>query len=219
MLAIALAVSIVAYLIVHWADGKMADRKILQCAQILVAVGWFFTFDYEASILSYTSFIVGVTIGSFSIPICKMALLSMYSKILGPNHAVSATQGPYMGILIAVGATAKAVEPMWSRSTFHISKLLCFGITCAGELLSVLLAAVLWEHLRPHLDNQRMSFITLEGEEQARTMPYETNEDNEEVGTPSDRSDDSYMRDCVEPSKAVSAPLHTALLELPRIKL
>lgn len=90
VLAIALAVTVVAYLVVHWSDGKVIDRKILQCAQILVAVGWFFTFDYEANILSYTSFIAGVTIGSFSIPICRLALVSMYSKILGPNPAVLA---------------------------------------------------------------------------------------------------------------------------------
>ena len=91
VLLIALAVSIVAYGFLHWADGKITDRVILHWAQILVAVGWFFTFDYEASILSYTSFILGVTIGSFAIPICKMALMSMFSKILGPNRAVLST--------------------------------------------------------------------------------------------------------------------------------
>lgn len=91
VLVIALAVSVAAYGFVHWVDGKVLDRVILQWAQVIVAVGWFFTFDYEASILSYTSFIVGVTIGSFAIPICKMALMSMFSKILGPNRAVLAT--------------------------------------------------------------------------------------------------------------------------------
>ncbi len=88
ILAIALAVSVVAYLIVHWADGKITDRKLLQFAQVMVAVGWFFTFDFTLSILTFSSFVIGVAIGSFSIPICRIALLSIYSKILGPNRAV-----------------------------------------------------------------------------------------------------------------------------------
>ena len=88
ILAIALTVSVGAYLVVHWADGKISDRKLLQCAQIVVAVGWFFTFDFTVSILTEHSFFIGVAIGSFSIPICRMALLSIYSKILGPNRAV-----------------------------------------------------------------------------------------------------------------------------------
>lgn len=118
-----------------------------------------------------------------------------------------------MGILIATGATAKAVEPLWTRITIPISKLLCFGITCAMEILSVLIAALLWQHLRPHIDNERMSFITLDGADIGTLLPVGS---YEEIPTPSDHSDDSYMRDCLIPQKAFSTALNTKLLEMPK---
>ena len=121
-----------------------------------------------------------------------------------------------MGVLIAIGATAKAVEPLWSRFTFPISKLLCFGITCAMEILSVLLAACLWKDLRPHIDNERMSFITLDGADIGTLLPMTS---YEEIPSPSDHSDDSYMRDCLVPQKSFSTALNTRLLEAPKRSL
>lgn len=119
-----------------------------------------------------------------------------------------------MGLLIGIGATAKAVEPLWSRSTFPISKLLCFGITCAAELLSVLLAALLWTHLRPHIENERMSFITLDGMDAGTLIQVASYED---IPTPSDHSDDSYMQDCMLPQKNLTTmTLGARLLEVPK---
>lgn len=118
-----------------------------------------------------------------------------------------------MGLLIAIGATAKALEPLWSRSTFPISKLLCFGVTCAAEVFSVLLAALLWSHIRPHEENQRMSFITLDGADAGTLIQVGSYED---IPTPSDHSDDSYMRDSMLPSKIFSSTLSAKLLEVPK---
>lgn len=104
-----------------------------------------------------------------------------------------------MGVFIAIGATAKAVEPLWTRSTFQYSKLLCFGLACAFQVLSVLLSALCWSHLRPHLENQRMSYIILD--EVSQEDPVKSEDD----GSPSDHSADSYMRD-IEPGRLVPSP-------------
>jgi len=97
-----------------------------------------------------------------------------------------------MGVFIATGAVAKAVEPLWTRSTFHYSTLLCFGLTCACQVLSVLLSALCWSHLRPHVENQRMSYIILDEGSQEGQVKSE-----DEDRSPSDHSEDSYMRDIV----------------------
>ena len=97
-----------------------------------------------------------------------------------------------MGVFIALGAFAKAVEPLWTRSTFKYSKLLCFGITCASQVLCILLSALFWSHLQPHVENRRMSHITLD-----EVTPEDQGKEEDESRTPSDHSEDSYMRDIV----------------------
>jgi hypothetical protein len=206
-------VSVAGYTIVHWADGKVSDRKLLQTAQIATVVGWFFTFDYEANILSFTALFVGVIIGAFTIPICRMALLSMFSKILGPNPAVGIIQGSYMGVFIAVGATAKAVEPLWSHSTFEYYN---FGIICIFQLLAILLTTGLWERLRPHIENERMSFIHLDDRTEWKLLSMRSSCYDEDCQTPSDHSDDSYIRDSLLPTKSFSTLPHSNLMELPK---
>ena len=95
-----------------------------------------------------------------------------------------------MGVFIAFGATAKAVEPLWTRSTFQYSKLLCFGITCVGQVLTVLLSWLLSAHLQPHTENHRMSYIILD-----EVTPADDEDEQDGSLTPSDRSEDLYLRE------------------------
>lgn len=178
-------------------EGELDERQLLIAALGVAAGGWILLFDTTGEDIPFPLFVLGYMCDlALSYPVGYTTLVCVLSKLIGPNQAVIATQGVYMGLLVAAGALARALAPYWAFPLLMQSSKLCFGLVAISLGISALAACLCGSQLAPHPMNSRVNVISFD-------EPYRTDHQSlnpQEAGSSrGDSEDDTYLFASLEP--------------------
>jgi hypothetical protein len=116
--------------------------------------------DYVPKEVEPWKFFFGITLVAIAFIVGRAVTLNIYSKIIGPQNA-----GLYMGQILAIGAIARIIGPIWSVRAASVGLFLVFGMNSVFFVCGLITVIIGGKDLKPHLAFSIDKGIKLEDED------------------------------------------------------